>query len=654
MEESGSFRGVFFGCLRVKNMGVEIMKSELAQGSVETGTEESSSLLHEKENGTIHQGSGLSEPIKFGSHGMDEPVKREGNSVPVANFPTDAVDEWPAPPQIHYFFSVKYRPYEDPKLKAKLEQADKDYQKKKEAYFQIIAKLRTKRSDISALIKQMIPLNNEKKQFWMVVGEKRKEMRPLQQALGKLRNPNSVNQEKGVGVCSSEEELNNLIKSLHYRIQHESIPLSEEKQILKEIKQLEGTREKVIANDVMRAKIQDSLGAKEAIQDQVKLMGVDLDGVRKEQQTLKAKLKSLDDEKEAIEKEIKALEPELATAQEKRDKANEHLKQLKRQRNEGNDCYYQNRDIVTKAKVLAAKKDIEAVKEIVNIEVEKFMSLWNSSKAFRDDYEKRILPSLDARQLSRDGRMRSPDEKPLVSLEAPTSMETVTVTKTIRSKEDSMSFRQYDTSLVEKGQKEAKSKPRREAKNKLTDSGTTLEPVDSEEKVIISGFEKLQNDLQSKPKEVDEAKLKEMKRGEEIEKAKQALERKKKLAEKAAAKAAIKAQKEAEKKLKEREKKLKKKAATSAPATELEEQPTEVDAEVPDQEKADENIEASVSSKNKDRKENAIRYRTRQKGPDSLPKAILKRKKSTNYWLWAAPGGLSVLMLLGIGYNYLI
>ncbi|GMP65805.1 hypothetical protein CsSME_00026450 [Camellia sinensis var. sinensis] len=126
-------------------MGVEIMKSELAQGSVETGTEESSSLLHEKENGTIHQGSGLSEPIKFGSHGMDEPVKREGNNVPVANFPTDAVDEWPAPPQIHYFFSVKYRPYEDPKLKAKLEQADKDYQKKKEAYFQIITKLRTKR-----------------------------------------------------------------------------------------------------------------------------------------------------------------------------------------------------------------------------------------------------------------------------------------------------------------------------------------------------------------------------------------------------------------------------------------------------------------------------------------------------------------------------
>lgn len=61
------------------------------------------------------------------------------------------------------------------------------------------------------------------------------------------------------------------IKSLNYRIQHESIPLSEEKQILRDIKQLQGTREQVIANDATRAKIQDSLGEKVVIQDQVKV-----------------------------------------------------------------------------------------------------------------------------------------------------------------------------------------------------------------------------------------------------------------------------------------------------------------------------------------------------------------------------------------------
>ena len=47
--------------------------------------------------------------------------------------------------------------------------------------------------------------------------------------------------------------------------------MTEEKQILREIKQLESTREKVVANDAMRAKIQDSMVQKEVLQDQVKV-----------------------------------------------------------------------------------------------------------------------------------------------------------------------------------------------------------------------------------------------------------------------------------------------------------------------------------------------------------------------------------------------
>lgn len=62
------------------------------------------------------------------------------------------------------------------------------------------------------------------------------------------------------------------IKGLQYIIQHESIPLSEEKKILKEIKQLESTRGEVIANAAVRAKIQESVD-KEALQDQVKVRG---------------------------------------------------------------------------------------------------------------------------------------------------------------------------------------------------------------------------------------------------------------------------------------------------------------------------------------------------------------------------------------------
>ncbi|CAL5414713.1 unnamed protein product [Camellia sinensis] len=348
-----------------KNMDVEVVKSELVPVSVESGSEENSSSLHEKENGTLNQETGLNEPIKFGSHGMDEPVDREGSNIPVADFPKDVVDEWPEPKQIHSFSLVKYRTYEDLKLKAKVELADKDQQKKNQAKYQISDKFWAKKAEKSRLIDLMRHLNDENRQYWNIVNGKRKEMEPLHEALGKLRNTSSVNREKGVGICSSVEELNYLIKSLEYRIQHESIPLSEEKEILKEIKQLEATREKVVANAAMRAKIQDSMGEKDVIQDQVKLMGVDLDGVRKEQQVVKVKLKQLSDDKEVLEKEINSLADELDAAAEKYKTAYKIFSDL----NAGNDCFYQNRTLLTKVKELAARKDIEALKEIVNMEV---------------------------------------------------------------------------------------------------------------------------------------------------------------------------------------------------------------------------------------------------------------------------------------------
>lgn len=168
------------------------------------------------------------------------------------------------------------------------------------------------------------------------------------------------------------------------------------------------------------------------------------------------------------------------------------------------------------------------------------MSLWNGDKAFRDDYEKRILSSLDGRQLSRDGRIRNPDEKPIIAPAelAPPQAETAAKPNLKRTKEEPKPV-PSETVPAQKVDKEVKSK----AEKPL--------PSEQEDKAEeIPGLEKLSKDI-PKEKEVDVAKLKEMKRAEEIEKAKQAMERKKKLLEKAAAKASLRAQKEAEKKQKE-------------------------------------------------------------------------------------------------------
>ncbi|XP_054812900.1 proton pump-interactor 1-like [Prosopis cineraria] len=623
-------------------MAVEVAGFEMVQGpvEVENGSEGDKSVLVGKENGKLERDSGVAESIKFGSHG-DEPVKGarvEGNGVSDSSVPKGAVEEWPAPKQIYSFYFVRFRSYDDPNVKSKIDQLDKEINKKNQARFQITEALKAKRAERAELISQIKALRDDDRQFRNLLDEKRKEIEPLQQALGKLRSTNTGG--RG-GLCSSEEELNEMIYGLNYRIQHESIPLSEEKQLLREIKQLEGTREKVIANAAMRAKLQDSMGQKETIQDQVKLIGGDLDGAKKDRQLVLAKINKLDEELKAIDKDIKSLQDELAAVTQKRETAYESIQKLRKQRDEGNSYFYQSRTLLNKARELAAKKDINALEELSQQEVGKFMSLWSSDKAFRNDYEKRLLPSLDSRQLSRDGRMRNPDEKPL--LEEPKPVETTSVPKaSVKQLKEEPKSSPQDTLPGENVQKETANKGR--------DSKPNLDKKDAPE-VSEPEFVNPQKETPAKEPEIDPLKLKEMKREEEMLKAKQALERKKKLAEKNAAKAALRAQKEAEKKLKDREKKAKKKASAASGPNSDEPEDAAV-AEAAEEEKVAETVDTLAPVKEKVSKETTIRSRSRTKGPESIPKAILKRRRSNNYWLWASCAAVVLLLVAVLAYYY--
>ncbi|XP_004244233.1 proton pump-interactor 1 [Solanum lycopersicum] len=626
-------------------MGVEV-EAKLVHVPVEAGTEQINLL---KENGKPNHVSGITEPIKFGSHGTEEP-KEEISRIPVSNVPKDAVEDWPEPKQVHSFYTVKFRRFDDPKLKARIELAEKELQKKNQARSQIIEKLKAKRAEKSIFIEQRKALSAENKEFRSAIDGKIKEMAPLHEALGQLRGSRNAGRERGPTVCSSEEELNHLIKGLQYRIQHESIPLNEEKQILREIKQLEGTREDVKKVAAARAQIHETMGEKESIQSQVKLMNVGLDGVRKGQQEVKGRLKIIDDQIDAINKQIGILDEELKDVVEKRDKTYEHILELRKQREEGNSSFYQNSNVLHKVKQLADQKDVGALKELSVTEVDKFISLWCGSKSFRDDYERRLLQSLDIRQLSRDGRMRNPDEKPLVLPEAPT-VSRAEVPARANAKPVKEDHAPVDAAPIQKEQQEVSGKQLNDARGKNSKSTEKKAVVDDDEEIY--GLD-LHKDSKPKKIEIDEATLKEMKKEEEMAKNKQAMERKRKLAEKAAAKAAKKAQLEAEKKLKEREKKAKKKSGASAAGQEPIEEPTETPEEIAEEENAEETVETAVAPKVKARKENTIRHRATRARGSELPKAILKRKKATNYWLWAAaPAALAILVLLVIGYMYL-
>ncbi|CAA7025252.1 unnamed protein product [Microthlaspi erraticum] len=287
------------------------------------------------------------------------------------------------------------------------------------------------------------------------------------------------------------------------------------KQILKEIRLLEG-----IANAAMRAKIKESMGQKDDIQGQVKLMGAGLDGVKKERQAISARIGQLSEKVKATKDEILVLENELKAVSEKRDKAYSNIHELRKQRDETNFGLYQGRNVLNKARDLATQKNITDLEALAKAEVEKFVTLWCSKKNFREDYEKRILASLDARQLSRDGRMRNPEEKPILAPEVPAAKAAPSKTEVVpkanakqQPKEEPVSAPKPDASVA---QKTEKAKDTAKVKKVVKDE-------DDDDEVYGLG--------KPRKEEVDEATVKEMRKQEEIAKAKQAMERKKMQAE---------------------------------------------------------------------------------------------------------------------------
>lgn len=609
---------------------MEVVGAEAAPAQVKVADEEVALFQDKESQATARE---REEAAVFGSDNGKAAANAPNGSDMAP--PKDAADEWPEPKQTYTFYFVKVRSFEDPKLRAKLEQAEKDFQNKIQARSKIIEAIKAKKTERAAVLAELRPLSAENRQYNEAFNEKLEEMKPFRNRLGKFRDENNAMRAESAGLCSSLEELEHEIKRLNHRISHESISLDEEKRLIKEIKTLEKTRPKVSSNAAKRAKMQDTVVERDAIQDQVKIIGDGIDGVKKERQAVRSKIKVLDDEMKVVDGEIALLQEDLNAATARKDKAYESLTELRKLRDLANASFHQNRIVLNKARDYSSRNEVEELQELHKTEVEKFMTQWCSSKTFREDYEKRILTSLNGRQLTRDGRMRNPDEKPIfIETQQPVAQEPVPLKAPLKQAKEAAApqvVAPKEEPLAKASAKSAKVKASVDA----DDDAYEAEPPKEK----------------PKPKEVDVAKLKEIKRQEEIEKNKLALERKKKQAEKQAAKAAARAQKEAEKKLKKEEKKTKKK---TEPADT--DEPTDSDTKSDEAAEAQAEDEFTPTTLNKEQKQN-VRPRnvvTKTKAP--LPKAILKRKKAQSYRSWATPAvvisavAVLVALLAALGY----
>jgi hypothetical protein len=122
-------------------MGMEVVGTEAAPAEVKI-TDGEVNLFQENESKATAKER--EEAVLFGSDNSTATANGAANGADLAP-PKDAEEDWPEARKTHSFFFVKIRLLEDPKLKMKIDQAEKDFQKKIQARSQIFEAIKAKK-----------------------------------------------------------------------------------------------------------------------------------------------------------------------------------------------------------------------------------------------------------------------------------------------------------------------------------------------------------------------------------------------------------------------------------------------------------------------------------------------------------------------------
>uniref|UniRef100_A0A7N0VCN4 Ubiquitin-activating enzyme SCCH domain-containing protein n=1 Tax=Kalanchoe fedtschenkoi TaxID=63787 RepID=A0A7N0VCN4_KALFE len=382
---------------------------------------------------------------------------------------------------------------------------------------------------------------------------KRREIDVVQVVIDKVNNAMTV------------EDIAGSIQNMEHIIQHETISLSEEKQLMREIKRLKHFKEQLSSSIGTQEELQEALDQKDQIRDQLKSLKKELDPIRSHVQraetaTKVAKKKCFDEFTE-----LNKLYLEFRAADAVRQEAYMSLVSLKRELAQKNKIFRMYKDNEKAAKDYALSGDKDALHSLCVNQVETVMELWNRNDEFRREYVKCNARSTLRRLKTLDGR------SPGLDAEAPSVpyvrhdrfMQLQVVTSQFPSVEQSKIQVSHLAEIVNK--EPVVEFAEKEASVLSNVSSEELTQEAKEETKKTKEEEELAKKAEEIRKKEEEAKMIEQLRLEEKAKAKEALERKKRMAEKAQLRAQLRAKREAELREKEREKKLRRKEKRKSP-----------------------------------------------------------------------------------------
>ncbi|XP_044509953.1 trichohyalin-like isoform X2 [Mangifera indica] len=645
--------------------GLEIQELKELSGEEKVEIQEVEGLTGEDRDDNICQVGEENEnvEIQFGHHGAsqeEESIDGTHRDEILASTPegsvTDASEMQNAGAEVvkrPFYFLVKVPRYDDENLREQIKSAQLKVDEKTQSRDVIRAEIQGIRDANKKYGDSIEVAVLEEKAARELLKSKRQEIDSLQVMINKVKNAISI------------EDIDGRIRNMEHKIAHESLPLKEEKQFIRDIKQLKQLREQFSSSMGKQDDVKQAFDQKDQIEERLKLLRKEADSLRqnvlKAEAATQAAKKKHKDESEKLKK----LYAEFNVADEIRQEAYKHLQNLRKQAYTKNKHFWKYKDDVKQVNDLLSKGEKEELQHFCVNQVERVLELWNSNNEFRKEYVNSNIRSTLRRLKTLDGRTLGPDEEPPVF--CPFVNNRVTKDNSVPQSSTAKEAKTEEIVLVESEKKDDKPLPivgkqksqmakyKRPAKPAHSANGLARDEIEEErdeEPRRTKEEEELARKAEELRKEEEAARLKEQRRLEEKVKAKEALERKKRIAEKAQARAVLRAQKEAEQKEKEREKRARKKEKRKVAATDDsdllnkgESAPsTEMPLEIPQSSETREKL-VSVT-----KKPNKSAQFTKQSKTKSIPLPLRKRgKRRMQTWMWVVISALLVVALFLLG-----
>ncbi|MQL91360.1 hypothetical protein Taro_023971 [Colocasia esculenta] len=572
-------------------------------------------------------------------------------------------------------FIVRVPRFSDDKLKMQIQHAQQEVDEKTEIRGSIRLSMQKQKAVCAEYWRKVEYARKEERAARDAVASRRQELDSIQSVLNKLKNANSIS------------DLDNRIHKLQHRISHETNTLKEEKSLIREMNQLKQSREQLASSLASDEELQKAFEMQEEMETRLKHLKEGIDTLRKETQQAEAYTKDAKSRYDGQCEYLRDLQSQFKAADDLRQEVYRKLKNLKKESYLKNEHFYSYKDDLKVATNYVFSGDREALRNHCSNQVEKLMELWNKNDEFRHQYVKANLPSTLRRFRTLDARSLGPDEEP-VMMHNPTEKE---------QKENILSphVSKNNAPGLTTGRKEEKAEaPLSAAKMNLTDGPTLPQKsqsqkpkkvtkpatgevvpnresekeaekemkrtMDEEEQArkaeeLARKAEELARKEEELRKAKEAAEMKEQLRLQQIAKAKEAEERKKRKAEKAQAKAEIKAQKEAELREKKREKKEKKKERKSTTTTTesvAESEAPAVDADIPPESVQEQPAGKTPTAPSKrPSRPQAIAAKEYNKLKPLPPPLRNRGKRKMQTWMWVLLTALVVLALFMAG-NY--